>query len=246
MYDIVIPLKEARPNIDLRFTLRSIAKFGYEFGRVWLVGFKPNWIQNVEYISTVQTSDKWTNTRRNLEEICLNPELSENFLLFNDDFILSKKIESWDWFSDMYLGTLSEHAEEFSKVKKKSTWQAGFEYNQTILRKLGCSTQFDFEYHGPMLMNKNSLAELFERIKTFYDSKDGILFKRSLYGNLYGKKPARKIDDIKFVSDCHDFKKVYVNRCFSVGDNVIGNLRKAPKLQVWFNSYLNEKSVFEK
>ena len=57
-YDIVIPLKADEPNEDLRFTLRSIEKYGADYGTIWLVGYCPRWVQNVRYLPTIQTADK--------------------------------------------------------------------------------------------------------------------------------------------------------------------------------------------
>lgn len=56
-YDLVYILKQSDINPDLKFSLRSIEKF-CTYRKVWIVGYKPSWIKNVEYLPTVQTGNK--------------------------------------------------------------------------------------------------------------------------------------------------------------------------------------------
>ena len=45
--DFVYIVKEDEKNEDLKYSLRSIAKF-YPENKVWIVGYKPSWVKNVE------------------------------------------------------------------------------------------------------------------------------------------------------------------------------------------------------
>jgi len=249
MYDIVYPLKAQEPNLDLIYSLRSLEKFGGEFGRIFVVGHKPCHIANITFIERVQVLDKWCNTRENINAVCECSEVSEKFVYFNDDFILTKTVEDWDDFCSCYMGTLMERFRRFEREgKDNSKWRNSFFFNSKLLRDLGVSEPLDFEYHGPILFEKQKLQNMYtlEKVKPFAHVSTPLIFKRSLYGNLYptGRK-LRKIEDYKFMEDVKNFSELTANGFFSVGDGIIGNNAKCPNLNVWLKNTFPDKSKFE-
>lgn len=57
---------------------------------LWVVGEKPNWYTG-NFIHVPAVATKYTNARRNLERICASSEISDSFILMNDDFYVMKK-----------------------------------------------------------------------------------------------------------------------------------------------------------
>ena len=248
MYDIVYPLKKQENNLDLLYSLRSLAKFGGEYGKVWIVGYCPKWIKNVECVPVEQTRDKWLNTRRNWEAVCSRKDLSSDFILMNDDFILTRPVEDWAEVSNCYLGTLSERAEHYKNSGVElSRWRRGFEFNDELLKSLKAESPLNYEYHGPMLMNKVHRRGLFrlKGIKSYAESSDPLLFTRSLYGNLYPRENPRQIRDIKFIADAFNFAELTENPFFSVADEIIGNNARCPHLNGFLREQFPDKSIFE-
>lgn len=249
MYDIVYPLKEQSKNLDLLYSLRSLEKFGCDYGQVWIVGYLPEWITNVRHIKTVQNSDKWANTRGNWTAVCQCDEVSEDIILMNDDFILSKPVNSWEKLTDCYLGTMQEKADFFvDNSYKPSKWRNAFQFNHDLLQEMGVDEPLDYEFHGPIIINRKKRLELqkMEKIAPHMDDSSSLIMLRSLYQNIYRKnKPSRKIFDYKFFADAFDPDDMLKNGFFSVDDDIIGDDARCPKLNAWLKRTFPNKSKYE-
>lgn len=253
LYDIVIPVKPSEINEDLRYTLRSIAKFGGSYGRVWLAGYKPAWVTNVGYIPCQQAGTKWSNARDNLIAACHHPDVSQQFILFNDDFILTEKVGCWDTFANCYLGTLEELGEKFQREHKIfSKWTRGFFANHGILKALGVDNPLDFEYHGPIIYDKSIQPRVCEIpfIRKEVDrDRNFLIFHRSLYHNLFPSDiEPRRIEDHKIWMPTQDDDGPWLSQYgfFSVADNVIGDRVTYPKLHSWLDVNIGEPCKFER
>lgn len=196
--DLVYIVRPGQLNIDLRYSLRSVSKF-CKYRRIWIVGFKPDWVQNVKYLPTVQRSNKWKNSMVNYTAACECSEISENFIIMNDDFFALRPIEDWMYETNVCLGRLSQAVEKFSHIEKKSRWQWGFTYASEMLSGLGVSTENNHEAHVPMIINKRNFLRMLRLpvIQEFKQTRK-VLHKRSIYKNLYPElTPPRHIEDVK-------------------------------------------------
>ena len=246
-YDIVIPLKKSEPNHDLIYTLRALERFGGDYGNVYLVGYCPSYISNVHYIPNDQSRNKWQNTRGNLISACHTSAISDDFVLFNDDFILTKDVIDWEQFTNACCGTLLERGKELLMDKSiRSRWAHGFLFNHSLLSLMGVKSPLDFEYHAPFLYNKRKLLSLFddERIKPFMTDTKHLLFSRSLYGNLHPRPKPRKIEDVKLREDMTDDAILHQYGFFSVQDGLICS-PDAPNLNSWLKATFPEPSRYE-
>lgn len=146
-------------DFELRMSLRSAEENLSSFGKVWIVGHLPEWIQNVEHIPAY---DDYNIPDRNiLEKIkiaCRHPEVSEDFLFINDDhFILSYfKTETFPYY---YHGTL----EEYVKRRPASGDAYGKRAKNTMeyLQKKGFPTKH-FDIHYPIIYNKTKFLEVMD------------------------------------------------------------------------------------
>lgn len=249
MYDIVYPLKEQNKNIDLLYSLRSLEKFGCEYGQVWIVGYLPEWITNVRHIKTVQNSDKWANTQGNWTAICECDEVSEDIIVMNDDFIFSQPVKSWESLTDCYLGTMQERAEFFTNNGyKPSKWRNAFSFNHNLLQSMGVAEPLDYEFHGPVIINRKKRLALQSRkeIKPYMADSESLIMLRSVYQNVYRKdRPTRKIHDYKFMADAFNPEEMLINGFFSVDDEIIGDDTRCPKLNAWLKRTFPSKSKYE-
>lgn len=80
-------------NNEIRFSLRSVEKNVKDLGNVFVVGEKPEWLQNVVHIPCTDSFGiKWRNAYKKIGLVCENPALASEFLLMNDDFFILKPI----------------------------------------------------------------------------------------------------------------------------------------------------------
>ena len=196
--DLVYIVKFSERNDDLKYSLRSVAKF-CNYRKIWIIGYKPKWLKNVEYVETIQTGTKWQNSMLNWKTACETPGISDNFVLMNDDFIAIHPIYDIEKDVNVCLSDIHTVAERYSK-KHSSRWQAGFLFAEDLLKELNLKTAFNMEAHLPFVVNKKQYLEMLNlpQIKNFDDTK--VLHKRSIYYNLYYNKsiePPRKITDVK-------------------------------------------------
>jgi hypothetical protein len=196
--DLVYIVRRGQMNIDLRYSLRSVTKF-CNYRNIWIVGFKPDWVQNVKYIPTEQNADKWKNSIINYKAACKAPGISENFVLMNDDFFAIRPITDWNYETNVCLGRLEEFVTKFSSIAKKSKWQWGFTYAVELLSELAIASSWNYEAHTPMMINKQNFLKMLSlpKIQRFQETKK-VLHKRSLYKNLYpDANNPRYISDVK-------------------------------------------------
>lgn len=244
--DLVYIVRPGEQNIDLRYSLRSISKF-CTFRSVYIVGFKPFWVQNINFIPTIQSADKWKNSMLNYITACNSEKISNNFILMNDDFFAIRPVIDWNHDCNVCLGKLEDFAEKFSTNQKISRWQHGFEYAIDLLNSVGCSNHYNYEAHTPIIINKhNFLATLNQSdIKAFQDTNK-VFHKRSIYKNLYPDDHIpRIIKDVKL--DLYkDIDLSYLEENWiSTYDNTLNN-NIYPLVNKLLKGMFNKPCKFEK
>lgn len=192
--DIVYSLA---PNCgdDLRYSLRSLVNVPHD--KVYFVGGCPKWAKNVVHIPSVQTGTKWQNVPRNLQVVCKDSRVSENFIYFNDDFFVLEKVKHPARDLNLYNSTVQSVLDKLSKRYPTPTnYMVGMAQTQTLLKELGKAEPLSYELHVPFVFNKDNYLRMFD-IDGVNDIP--VLHYRSLYGNLYltGGKDMR---DVKVLS----------------------------------------------
>jgi hypothetical protein len=247
-YDLVYILKESDDNPDLIMSLRSIEKY-CTFRKIWVVGYKPSWLQNVEYIPTSQDGNKWDNSCTNWLAACKNKNISEDFILMNDDFFALQPIYNWKTNLNIALGQFDAEAKKY-KNTKFSKWQGGFVYGAELLDELGCKSRLNYEAHTPIMINKKKYLEMMKipAIKEYMKTKK-VLHKRSIYKNLYPDSEVgspRIIRDVKMRLHCDLLSLWLMDSWLSVFDDVVTNNKRFPKVNYFLNKMFPNKSMFEK
>ena len=246
-YDLVYILKQSDVNPDLKFSLRSVEKF-CTFRNIWVVGYKPNWVKNVNYLPTVQSGNKWVNSMTNIVAACNCPEISEDFVLMNDDFFMLRSITDWRKTFNLCLNTIDEEAKKYEN-KNPSRWQYGFLYAKELLDALHCEKRYNYEFHGPIVFNKQKFLEMLEIPEIAEITKTSKCFhKRSMYKNIYPDLdlPApRHFSDTKLRLN-YVLLNMFLHESFiSVFDDVVDNDIKYPKINAFLYRMFPEKSKYE-
>lgn len=203
-----------RHNIELRFSLRALEKHGKNIDRVFIVGNKPEFIKNVEYIWVEDSSAWWKNAFLKTKE-AIKAGISDEFLLMNDDFFMTDDFNA-ETYPFYYKGDLPENSTQKYGMVAANT--------RKVLEKIGATTKH-FGVHCPMRIDAKKYLEM---EKFFHEP----VLARCLYGNLY-VKGARKVNDNK-----GDAFQKGVTKCWSsrewLTDDVIKELKQMyPKPSKW-------------
>ena len=182
--DVVYFIKDGTRNEEFRYSLRSICK-NMPFARVWVFGGCPtNIVPDVRIRVEQEGKTKWDRVHAMFKLACENKELSENFILFNDDFFIMKPIDKIETY---HRGLLEDHVKVLGKGPYASMLEGIDEELKS--RKLGT---YSYELHIPFIFNKKKLLKLLE------DNPD-LRCTRTMYGNTY-KIGGERRSDVKIFS----------------------------------------------
>lgn len=184
--DVVYFVKESEENEELRYSLRSVDR-NFPHRNVVFVGGKPNGLNPDRHIYVDQNQEtKWSNTSILLRTACLDPYISEEFVLFNDDFFILHTIINLPYYSD---GPLSKRIYRLRlKHGKLTKYTARLLETKNMLEEKSFST-INYAVHYPIIINKKEMLETFEEFP------QGLMW-RSLYGN-HHRKLTRLVEDCK-------------------------------------------------
>lgn len=190
--DIVYICKDGK-NEELRYSIRSVVA-NLEFDNLWVVGGKPDWYIG-NHISVKQDKAKYANARNNLAAICNSEEISDSFVLMNDDFYIIEKVSNIPY---MHGGSLKDKVDLYRKLSGNTSYVSMLNTTLINLSRKFKREVLDYELHVPMVMEK-------EKLKKVINYKD---FWRSRYGNMYGVG-GTMIEDVKVYLSGSLVKKSY-------------------------------------
>ena len=174
-------------NEELRYSIRSVMA-SFPDAKVWVVGGKPSWYKG-SFIFVQQRSAKYINAVNNLKQICSSKEISEQFVLMNDDFYIIENINKVD---THHGGLLLDKINLYKKLTSKSGYILKLEKTLNKLSDLSIKSPLDYDLHVPMVMEKEKLATTLKH--------GGEFLWRSMYGNLFNLG-GEQIDDVKIYSE---------------------------------------------
>lgn len=220
--DIVIPLGTGSKwnNNELRYGLRSIQKFIKGDYKVFIVGERPAWLQNVIHIPFKEGRDGTKNICNKVLEACKHPDLSEDFIFTNDDIFLQEPIASdYPFYYDFQL---------IEKLKNRAFMGSYFRAQVNTMEALKAQgyPTLNYDTHLPIIYNKI----LFPAAMSLYDWSIpfGYVVK-SLYANTVGLKGTHILDcklNKRRVKD--ETARIIKKRpAFSIGDGGLNENLKA-------------------
>lgn len=173
--DIVYICRPGEQNEELRYSLRSLRNIPHD--RVWIVGDGPSWLRNVEMVKVPQQRDKQETALLNLITACQHPEISDPFLIFNDDMFLMQPMER---VPSLNMGPLerviSEH--QYGSAYRNAMQKT---YDRLATLTDDPSTLVCFELHIPMEIDKVDMLMALSLVKGIHG-----VHNRTAYGNLSG------------------------------------------------------------
>ncbi|MEU8870438.1 hypothetical protein AB0D24_04595 [Streptomyces javensis] len=186
--DIVVPVREGAANEPLRYALRSWAAH-LPHRRVWIVGYRPRWVANVEHIPTRQTGTKYENTTLAVRLACENDEISETFLLANDDMFVMHPVTEMPV---LHRGPVRK-VEAYYASRANGKYLRGLRETRDLLVELGHPDPISYELHVPMPVQRAGMLTALGQARHL-----DVVHKRTLYGNLAGLG-GEQIRDVKIL-----------------------------------------------
>jgi hypothetical protein len=221
MVDIVYLTSNNRSNKyqheELRYSLRSLEKHVSGIGDVYMIGVKPEWVQNINFIREydVYKKNKDANIILKVHVACVTPQISSPFLFVNDDHFFTRDIEA-SKFPNYHKGDAWLNSKNPKYRQRMTNTRTGLVKKGLLLR--------NYDIHTPILIDKQRFIEIF-RLWGWSSESPGIVMK-SVYANSAGLLGI-EIEDCKLTADEKRsveelVEMVGLRPCFST-DDLINN-----------------------
>lgn len=199
--DIVYPIKRTKENKELIYSLRSLQYI--QHNKVFIIGDLPDFpIVNINYIPSNTLDSRYETTTNHIKVACQCKDISDDFILMNDDFYFIKPTTIEDLNLDR--GLLKEVVNFY---RKNHNPMARYDklVEQTYLhhKEIGQNEPRSFELHAPMIINKTKFLSILPLLK----SEALHCCKRTIYGNKFLTN-TKSIEDVKILfTQAVDFNK---------------------------------------
>lgn len=200
--DIVYVIKDAAYNDELRYSVRSVEKY-LPHHTLWFYGGKPCGVHpDKQAILRQKERTKYAKVGNMLRLIAKNDEITDDFVLMNDDFFCLAPVTNLPYYYDEDIHSLVEKiVENFGSI---SAYTVRLERTEAMLKEKHKETK-NFELHVPIVLNRKKLLDLYG------DNVDWPYATRSSYCNLNGVKGV-PMKDNKIVS-LNEFPDVSAQFC---------------------------------
>lgn len=169
--DVVYFVKDTEQNEELTYSLRSLKNLPHD--KVWFFGGCPKNLRPDHHYRVLQNKQtKYDNVHAMYSEI-LRSDVSEDFIMFNDDFFVMDKVAE---VLPVHRGSLYKYIVTVEDNNGGITpYTRRLRKTVQALEKAGLPTRC-YELHLPMVFNKEKLRA------TLSFHLNGV---RSIYGNMY-------------------------------------------------------------
>lgn len=174
--DVVYPLKRSGgPDNELKYSLRSLRNLPH--GRVFVVAGSPSWLRDVTVINPgAKRPTKYLDSTANVLAACDSDEVSDPFVLMNDDFFVMQEIEK---VPALNRGPVTGVEEELRSKGICSAYLEGMRTTRHHLESLGYEDVLSYELHVPLVVHKSMMRKAIE-----IGSRFPVWHKRTAYGTL--------------------------------------------------------------
>lgn len=186
--DVVVPVREEPANESLRYALRSWAAH-LPHRRVWTVGHRHRWLADeAGHIPTVQDGGKFANTDTAVRAACEHPDVSDPFVLADDDMFTMRPLPGG--MPVLHRGLVVD-VERYYEQHGPAVYLRGMRETRGLLAGLGHTEPLSYELHVPLVVDKGLMLNALWRGRHLE-----VLHKRTLYGNL-ARLGGEQVEDVK-------------------------------------------------
>lgn len=162
-------------NPELRYSLRSLSNIDHN--QVWVFGGLPAWLDthvvNVR-IRRQSPADPYGSVRGHIAAACNTPDVSDPFMLWNDDFYAMRYVGE---IPPMHRGPLSKLVAEMEHLN--TPWVRGLREVAEALSEW--TNPVSYDVHAPLIVHKNDMREA---LRWASSAKNSAAHVRTFYGNL--------------------------------------------------------------
>lgn len=149
-------------NPELRYSLRTLTNVDHD--RVWVFGGAPKWLNTdtvTHRLRKQEGGSRFASTRGHITAACNDPEVSDPFMLWNDDFYAMEKISPMPIY---HRGLLVDQIHEMAR--HRTPWVMGLRATAGLLKKHGMlDGALSYDLHVPLIIHKAEMLEAFELAK---------------------------------------------------------------------------------
>ncbi len=185
--DLVYFVKDSKTNEELRYSLRSVCK-NLNFRKVVFYGTAPDGIEPDVLVKVTQEGrTKWDKVKNMLIQACRNSNITDNFVLMNDDFFVLSPTMAIPTYQGVSLYELIVTI-EMKYGNQPTAYTKQLRRTLATLKAQGYPVM-SYELHVPIVINKQRMLDTIDRFSDFHAT-------RTLYGNInrIGGEPH---DDVK-------------------------------------------------
>lgn len=224
-------------DLEIKYSLRSIEKHLTNCKDVWIVGYCPEFLQNVNRIPFKDEHPcKETNIYRKILRACQEKSITDDFLFFNDDHFLLKDFNALEfpyfWKSDLRASS--------KMMKPGNRYKKAVDNAYRALNAFGFETK-SFDTHTPIIYNKKK----FISVMTKYDWNQKVSYVvKSMYANSLGIEGIREPDcKINSQVESEGIRAIIKERkVFSIGNGAIGTMMLSVLNELYPNASKYERN----
>ena len=176
--DVVYIVRPGDENEELRYSLRTVAA-NLPHRRVVIAGYTPDWVRNVYSIDVAQDGPKYLNAANNWRAAMADETVSENFIVFNDDFYVMQPVRE---IPTLHRGSLESVIGYYGKYP--GPYISNMRRTRDVLEKLGFTDLKSYALHIPMVMNKTK-RRIMDHVLAELGYEEHKVQMRTLYGNFW-------------------------------------------------------------
>lgn len=221
---------------EIKYSLRSLQQFGKNFNNVYLIGNKSHYVNDMVKYYNVEDSPFYNKERRIMEKLlfaCDIDELSNPFIMFNDDYFLTKPID----FSNLPYYYQYDIKTKIEKRKTDDMYRRAMVNTKEALEKKKLPI-LHFDIHYPIAYHKEKFKEVMKQYN--WEIGCGYIIK-SLYCNTLQIKGEEREDKKIYIS--HNKKEI---REFIEKTDLFSTAQITRTMAEIFNELYPNPSIFEK
>lgn len=206
--DVVYFVRDGE-NEELKYSLRSLKNLDH--GKVWIYGGCPAGIKPDRYVPVDQVgTTKWDRVKNMYRMVCMNNEISEDFIMMNDDFFIMKPTT----IPVAYRSSLHRHiiTIEMKYGDRINPYTKNLRGILRMLEGLNLDTR-SYELHIPFVFNREKLLTLINKYPDLHST-------RTFYANYY-RLGGIQMNDVKVLRGAVSWKE---GAFLSTDDDSFGEL----------------------
>lgn len=201
-------------NNEIRYSLRSLEMYGKNIKDVYIVGYKPHFLNNkIKWIEAYDIGYASVNHWFKVRKFFTKTNIDKGLYMMDDIFFTKEfDAENYPYYQ---RGDLKD-------IKITSTYNRSLNNTLVELEKYNKPT-LNFEVHCPIIYEKDKFLELTDKFNDLRKKYKQFIQPRSFYSN-FNNIEGIYTDDVKFRYDetpAEIKKRMNTIDCFSLHENVI-------------------------